>query len=92
MMFGKKKPVFICGQCMQKFDPARVKLSEVGQMHKDVCAECGKRTYGTLCNLEIGKINIARVRGLSKTRLNFVQTYGFDPFDLTEDENAEEEN
>lgn len=91
-MLGKKKPVFICGQCMNKFDPATVKLSGVGPMHKDVCAECGNRTYGTLCNLETEKINIVIARGLSKPRLNFVQTYGFDPFELTEDENAEEEN
>ena len=54
-MFGKKKPVFICGQCMHKFDPATVKLSEVGPRHKDVCTECGKRTYGALSSLETVK-------------------------------------
>ena len=41
---------------------------------------------------KIRKAEFAAARGLSKTRLTFRQHFGFDPFDLTEDENAEEEN
>ena len=41
---------------------------------------------------KIKKAEFAAARGLSKTRMTFRRHYGFDPFDLTEDENAEEEN
>lgn len=40
---------------------------------------------------KIRKAEFAAARGLSKTRLTFRQHFGFDPFDLTEGENAEEE-
>lgn len=40
---------------------------------------------------KIRKAEFAAARGLSKTRLTFRLQFGFDPFDLTEDENAEEE-
>lgn len=40
---------------------------------------------------KIRKAEFAAARGLSKTRMTFRRHYGFDPFDLTEGENAEEE-
>ena len=46
------RKVFICGICMHKYDPATVKLSEIGPRKKDVCFDCGKKTYGALCSLE----------------------------------------
>ena len=62
-MFGKKKSegapklktVFLRGRCIHKYDPATVKLTEVGPRHKDTCSECGKRAYGALCTLETVK-------------------------------------
>lgn len=50
-----RKELFLCGQCMHKYDPATVKLAEIGPRHKDVCADCKKRTYGALCSLETVK-------------------------------------
>ena len=41
---------------------------------------------------KIRKAHIQATRGVSKPRMTFQYLYGFDPFDLTEDENAEEEN
>lgn len=40
---------------------------------------------------KIRKAEFVAARGLSKTRMTFKRQFGFDPFDLTEDENAEEE-
>lgn len=41
---------------------------------------------------KIRKANIQAARSVSKPRMTFQYLYGIDPFDLTEDENAEEEN
>ena len=47
-----KRQVFICGICMHKYDPATVKLAEIGPRKKDVCFDCGRKAYGALCSLE----------------------------------------
>lgn len=50
-----KKEIFLCGKCMHKYDPATVKLSEIGPRKKGVCFDCGKKTYGAICSLETVK-------------------------------------
>lgn len=40
---------------------------------------------------KIRKAEFVAARGLSKTRMTFKRQFGFDPFDLTEGENAREE-
>ena len=40
---------------------------------------------------KIRKAHILATRIISKSRMTFQYLYGFDPFDLEEDENAEEE-
>lgn len=50
-----KKKTFLCGQCIHKYDPATVKLAEIGPRHKDRCPECGRRAYGAVCSLQTVK-------------------------------------
>lgn len=50
-----KKETFLCGQCIHKYDPATVKLAEIGPRHKDRCPECGRRVYGAVCSLQTVK-------------------------------------
>ena len=51
-----KKEVILCGRCIHKYDDVPgLKLSEAGPRMKVTCSECGKRSYGALCAIEVVK-------------------------------------
>lgn len=55
-----KKQLTLCGVCIAKFKDHGAKVTEHGRRDKVVCDECGKRKFGTLCEVSMKTIKDAK--------------------------------